>query len=174
MGRRGPNLTDEHRAQIIAEKRSHFVTVERLAEDHGVTREHVHRLERNASEEVLKMAEGIGETLKDRIEQTMELARTRMHERLEDNEAPLNHITTAFGVLYDKRALELGKPTNITLHTIPPETHAMDFMKSLLAKMSIPDALALFRNSELAPLVSDSTRDRIALQLEAGEMPFPE
>jgi hypothetical protein len=165
-------ISDKKKAAIIVDKRIRTDSIKAIGLAHGVSTNHVHKIAREASPEVLEMADQLEEELAPRIEKTMNLALTRIHERLANdaNPAPLNHITTAFGVLYDKRALENNRPTSIVQHTSSPEEHAIEFYKILLNKMDKQDALSMFRNSNLAPLVSDHTRDRVALQLESGEV----
>jgi hypothetical protein len=165
-----PDLTDKRKVQILVERKMGLDTVKHIAADNDVSENHVYKIERTASPELHAKADEVVATLTERMEATRDLALRRIHERLEDNAAPLNHITTAFGVVYDKIALENGKPTSIIQHATPPEDHAIEFYKILLTKMSKQEALTMFRNSNLAPLVSDHTRDRIALQLESGEM----
>jgi hypothetical protein len=165
-----PNLSRKKKVQILVDKRLGIDTVYKVAAEHGTSPTHVHKLERQADPAMLAEVDAKVESLVERMEATRDLALRRIHERLEDNAAPLNHITTAFGVVYDKIALENGKPTSIIQHATPPEDHAIEFYKILLTKMSKQEALTMFRNSNLAPLVSDHTRDRIALQLESGEM----
>jgi hypothetical protein len=165
-------LSDKQKAAIIVDKRIRADSIKAIGQAHGISTNHVHKIDRTASPELIEMADQLEEELAPRIEKTMNLALTRIHERLADgaNPPPLNHVTTAFGVLYDKRALENNRPTSIVQHQTPPEDHAIEFYRILLNKMSKQEALNLFRQSNLAPLVSDHTRDRIALQLESGEV----
>jgi hypothetical protein len=116
------------------------------------------------------MADEMEKGLTERIKETRDLALNVIHKKLmNDEHVPLNHATTAFGVLYDKHALETGRPTSITQHQWTPERHALEFFKVLLAKEgSFDRALAAFRQASLAPLVSDHTRDTVAVQVESN------
>jgi hypothetical protein len=171
MSRRNkPDLTEKRKVQILVDRKMGLDTVKHIAADNDVSENHVYKVERLAGPELHAKADVIVESLLERMQSTRDLALRRIHERLESNDAPLNHITTAFGVVHDKILLEQGKPNQIVQHTSSPEEHAIEFYKILLNKMDQQSALSMFRNSNLAPLVSDHTRDRVALQLESGEV----
>ena len=161
-------LPDKQKAEIIAEKRLGLLTVKQLAAKNQIVEATVYKTVREANEKVLKMADQIEKELAEKIKETRDLALNVIHKKLlNDEHVPLNHATTAFGVLYDKHALETGRPTARVEHGFTPERNAIEFFRVLLAKLPFNEALQAFRQATLAPLVSDYTRDVVADRIEA-------
>lgn len=167
-------LTDEERIAILVDKRLRMSTVKDVAQAHGLAENTLYRIEREASPAVQAQVEEILKRLADRIAEVRDTALVQMKQTLQGDNIPLNHLAKTFAVLYDKHALETNRRTNRVEHTVLPETHCLDFLRVLLTKLDKPDALEALSKSDLRPLVSNSTRDRVVRLLRTGEIAFPE
>jgi hypothetical protein len=163
-------LSDKKKARILAKKWITTDNARSIAAQEKVAIISVHKIRENTvSDKVLKMAEREAKTLSERLADVRDLSLSEMKRSLERGDSPLNQVAQVFQVVNNAKQLEDGRPTSITQHQWTPERHALEFFKVLLAKEgSFDKALAAFRQASLAPLVSDHTRDTVAVQVESN------
>jgi histone H3/H4 len=162
-------LNNRKKAKILAEKQLGIVTVDQVAKQNGVVPNTVYRIEREATSELQSLADTYRERIIKRAKLNVERGLEVIGERIENPETHTKDVIGAVKLSHDIVQVQTGMPTSITQHQWTPERHALEFFKVLLAKESSFDkALAAFRQASLAPLVSDHTRDTVAVQVESN------
>lgn len=109
------DLSDEQKATILAEKNLRLSTRDEIADNHGVCRDTVQRIQpETVSLEVLNRAYQIENELKERIEKVRDKALQSLEHAIESDDIKKEALINAFSTLYDKARVESGQPTSHT------------------------------------------------------------
>ena len=132
---RGSKLTDRTKARILAKKDLQLGTQTAIAMSENLSRVIVNRVTpERVSEKVLALVPIETEKLAERIKRVRDKALRELEYKIDNGEMPGHHLTTAFGVLYDKSRLEDGLSTANVAHAIDPQVLARNYVQSLRDK----------------------------------------
>lgn len=97
----------------MAEKNLHIATREEIAENHGVCRDTVQKIQNETvSLEVRQMAKNIESDIRKRIETVRDKALASLEFAIDTDDIKKEALVNAFATLYDKARVEGGQPTS--------------------------------------------------------------
>jgi transposase-like protein len=123
-----PKLSIERKAQIVAEKHLGLSTVKNIAMAHDIAENTVYKVVREASPEVIALAEEFKPKLIEKVKRNVINGVDVMYERMYEPSSKLSEITGAVKISHDILRLETDQSTINTGVTAPPIQQAIEFI----------------------------------------------